>query len=114
MRQLLRFAFFRSLAASQLFLILLTLSTLSPRDLAQGVSSGDLSRLALSPDGRHLAYTITVFDEPGRPFGQLWIMDLTSQNSIRIGGDKDRGSGPVWSPDGNPWPSLANKATRTA
>jgi dipeptidyl aminopeptidase/acylaminoacyl peptidase len=102
MRQVLRFVF-RSLVASQLLLILLTLS---PRDLAQGLSSGDLSKLrsvgavALSPDGRHLAYTITMFDEPGRPYGQLWIMDLTSQKSIRVGGDKDHGSAPVWSPDG--------------
>jgi dipeptidyl aminopeptidase/acylaminoacyl peptidase len=103
MRQVLRFLVFRPLAASQLLLILLTFS---PRDLAQGLSSSDLSKLrsvgavTLSPDGRHLAYTVTMFDEPGRPYGQLWIMDLTSQKSIRVGGDKDRGSGPVWSPDG--------------
>ena len=103
MRQVLRFVLFRSLAASQLLLILLALS---PRDLAQGLATSDLPKLrsvgavALSPDGRHLAYTVTMFDEPGRPYGQLWIMDLTTQKSVRIGGDKDRGGGPVWSPDG--------------
>jgi dipeptidyl aminopeptidase/acylaminoacyl peptidase len=103
MRQVLRFVLFRSLAASQLLLILLTLS---PRNLAQGLATSDLPKLrsvgavALSPDGRHLAYTVSMFDEPGRPYGQLWIMDLTSQKSIRIGGDKDRGGSPVWSPDG--------------
>jgi dipeptidyl aminopeptidase/acylaminoacyl peptidase len=103
MRQVLRFVVFRSLAASQLLLILLALS---PRVLAQGLATSDIPKLrsvgavALSPDGRHLAYTVTMFDEPGRPYGQLWIMDLTSQKSIRIGGDKDRGGSPVWSPDG--------------
>jgi dipeptidyl aminopeptidase/acylaminoacyl peptidase len=73
---------------------------------AQGVASSDLSKLrsvggvALSPDGRHLAYTIVMRDEPGRPYGQLWMMDLSTQKSIRFGGDKDRGGGAVWSPDG--------------
>jgi dipeptidyl aminopeptidase/acylaminoacyl peptidase len=103
MRQVLRFVLFRSLAASQLLLILFTLS---PRGLAQSLTTSDLHKLrsvgavALSADGRHLAYTVTMFDEPGRPYGQLWIMDLTTQKSIRIGGDKDRGGSPVWSPDG--------------
>jgi dipeptidyl aminopeptidase/acylaminoacyl peptidase len=41
-----------------------------------------------------------MFNEPGRPYSQLWIMDLASQKSTRLGGDKDRGSGPLWSPDG--------------
>jgi dipeptidyl aminopeptidase/acylaminoacyl peptidase len=39
-------------------------------------------------------------DEPGRPYGQIWIMDLATQKSTRIGGDKDRGGSPLWSPDG--------------
>jgi dipeptidyl aminopeptidase/acylaminoacyl peptidase len=79
---------------------------MNPIGAAQGLSSGDLSRLrsvgavALSPDGHHLAYTATMRDEPGRPYGQLWIMDLATQKSIRLGGDKDRGGGPLWSPDG--------------
>src|SRR6266567_4240111 len=73
---------------------------------AQGLTSSDLSKLrsvggvALAPDGRHLAYTVIMRDEPGRPYGQLWMMDLTTQKSIRFGGDKDRGGGAVWSPDG--------------
>jgi dipeptidyl aminopeptidase/acylaminoacyl peptidase len=73
---------------------------------AQGFASNDLSRLrsvgdvALSPDGHHLAYNVAMRDEPGRPYGQLWILDLTTQKSIRLGGDKDRGGGALWSPDG--------------
>ncbi len=79
---------------------------LAPVGSAQGLTSSDLSKLrsvgsvALSPDGRHLAYTVAMRDEPGRPYGQLWMMDLATQKSMRFGGDKDRGGGPVWSPEG--------------
>ncbi|HYL84659.1 MAG TPA: S9 family peptidase [Candidatus Angelobacter sp.] len=84
----------------------LGLLALAPFCVAQGLVSSDLSRLrsvggvALSPDGHRIAYTVTMRGEPGRPYGQLWIMDLQTQKSVRIGGDKDRGGSPVWSPDG--------------
>ena len=77
-----------------------------PETAAQGLVSSDLSKLrsvgsvALSPDGRHVAYSVIMRDEPGRPYGQLWMMDLGTQKSTRIGGDKDRGGGALWSPDG--------------
>ena len=72
---------------------------------AQGLASSDLSRLrsvdsvALSPDGHYLAYTITMRDHPGRPYGQLWVMDLSTEKSVRLGGDKPAG-GALWSADG--------------
>ena len=71
---------------------------------AEGLSSGDLSRLrsigsvAISPDARYIAYTITMRDQPGRPSGQLWVMDLSAQKSVRLGGDKPA-SAPLWSAD---------------
>ena len=71
----------------------------------QGLASSDLSRLrsvsgvATSPDGKRLAYTVVMRDRPGRPYGQLWIMDLSTQKSVRVGGDKDGGGSGVWSPD---------------
>jgi dipeptidyl aminopeptidase/acylaminoacyl peptidase len=74
---------------------------------AQGLSSRNLSSfrsigsVALSPDGRRIAYTLTMRDRPGRPYGQLWIMDVANQKSARVGGEKDTGGGPIWSPDGN-------------
>ena len=77
----------------------------TPSDMAQGLASSDLSRLRsvgsveLSPDGRRIAYTVTMRDRPGRPYGQLWIMDVATQKSVRVGGEKDSGSGPLWSPD---------------
>src|SRR5215831_5377821 len=91
----------RALIAS-LLVVLVT----APFAGAQGLTSSDLSRLrsvgglALSPDGHHLAYSVIMRDEPGRPYGQLWMMDLTTQKSTRFGGDKDRGGGALWSPDG--------------
>src|SRR6266478_7317141 len=78
----------------------------APSGSTQGLASGDLSRLRsvgsveLSPDSRRIAYTVTMRDRPGRPYGQLWIMDVATQKSVRVGGEKDSGGGPVWSPDG--------------
>ncbi len=89
-----------------LLVFALCLMAMNPAGGAQGLISSDLSKLrsvggvALSPDGRHLAYSVAMRDEPGRPYGQLWVMDVAMQKSIRFGGDKDRSGGPVWSPDG--------------
>src|SRR5215469_12258628 len=72
--------------------------------LADVLASGDLSRLrnvggvALSPDGRFIAYSIITREQPGRPSGQLWVMDIASGKSVRLGGDKPAG-GPSWSAD---------------
>jgi dipeptidyl aminopeptidase/acylaminoacyl peptidase len=71
---------------------------------AQLLTSSDLSRVrsiggvALSPDNHYIAYTITMRDLPGRPYGQLWVMDLSTEKSVRLGGDKPA-SGPLWSGD---------------
>lgn len=73
---------------------------------AQGLVSNDLSRLrsvgsvAISPDGHRIAYSVVMRDRPGRPYGQLWITEVASQKASRIGGDKDAGGAPLWSPDG--------------
>jgi len=58
---------------------------------AQGLASADLARLrsvgsvALSPDGHRVAYTVVMRDRPGRPYGQLWLMDMATQKSARVG-----------------------------
>jgi dipeptidyl aminopeptidase/acylaminoacyl peptidase len=85
-----------------------------PSSTAQGFSSADLSRLRsvgsveLSPDGHRIAYTVVMRDRPGRPYGQLWVMDLSTQKSVRVGGDKDSGGSPLFSPDGK-WLAFAGK-----
>src|SRR5256714_10333986 len=84
----------------------LVLIRLVPSAAAQALASSDLSRLRsvgsveLSPDGRRIAYGVVMRDRPGRPYGQLWIMDLATQKSVRVGSEKDSGGGPLWSPDG--------------
>ena len=86
--------------------IVVALATGPGRAAAQGILSEDLSRLRsvgaveLSPDGKRIAYTVTMRDRPGRPYSQIWIADLASGKSTRLGGEKDRTSGPKWSPDG--------------
>src|SRR6201984_728746 len=71
----------------------------------QGLGRSDLSRwrsvsgVAASPDGKRVVYTVVMRDRPGRPYGQLWIMDLSTLKSVRVGGDQDGGGSGVWSPD---------------
>ncbi len=78
----------------------------APRGQAQGLVSSDLYRfrsvgqVALSPDNHRVAYTVTMFDRPGRPYSQTWIMDLSTATSGRLGGEKEASSNPLWSPDG--------------
>src|SRR5215472_15499980 len=103
MLQKFQVVYFRTRA---LWIGLFILLGIAPFAHGQGLTSSDLSKLrsvggvSLSPDGHHLAYSVTMRDEPGRPYGQLWIMDLATQKSIRLGGDKDRSGGALWSPDG--------------
>src|SRR5579863_6773221 len=80
------------------------LSTISTPACAQLLTSGDLSRLrsvgsaAISPDGHYIAYSITMRDHPGRPYEQLWVMDVSTEKSVRLGGEKPASS-PLWSND---------------
>src|SRR5437660_9356484 len=85
---------------------MLALLMIDPSAAAQGLVGSDLSRLRsvgsveLSPYGRRIAYGVVTRDRPGRPYGQLWIMDLATQRCVRVGSEKDSGGGPLWSPDG--------------
>ena len=71
-----------------------------------GLQSQDLYRLRsvgdveFSPDGRHIAYAVNMSDRPGRPYTQVWIMDVGTQKSVRLGAEKEATSDPRWSPDG--------------
>jgi dipeptidyl aminopeptidase/acylaminoacyl peptidase len=82
------------------------LAAIATPAFAQLLTSSDLSRMrsiggvALSPDNHYIAYTITMRDRPGRPYGQLWVLDLSTEKSIRLGGDKPA-SGPLWSGNSN-------------
>jgi dipeptidyl aminopeptidase/acylaminoacyl peptidase len=71
-----------------------------------GLQSGDLSKLRavneveFSPDGRTVAYTVIMRDHPGRPYSQLWVMDVATRKSSRIGDDNSVAGSPGWSHDG--------------
>jgi len=54
----------------------------------------------ISADGKLIAYTIVRYDRPGRPWGQLWVMDVASKKSVRVGAENEGSGGAVWSPDG--------------
>ena len=77
-----------------------------PSSDAQGLKSGDLSKfrsigaVQLAPDGRSVAYTVTMRDRPGRPSAQIWIMDIASAKTVRLGDEKSSSGDPRWSPDG--------------
>ena len=79
---------------------------IAPPCRAQGLVSSDLYKfravgtVEISPDNHHIAYTVAMHDRPGRPYSQVWIMDLTGGKSARVGGAKELTSGPLWSPDG--------------
>src|SRR3989442_1320901 len=81
--------------------------TIVPLSTAQGLVSSDLSRLrnvgsvAISPDAHRVAYTVVMRDRPGRPYGQLWIMELATQKSVRVGGENASGRGPLRTPEGS-------------
>ena len=68
--------------------------------------SGDLYKLrsagtvALSPDEARVAYTVVNRDRPGRPYSQVWVLELATRKVQRLSGEKESTSDPVWSPDG--------------
>ncbi len=73
---------------------------------AYRLRSADLTRMrsvgavALSPDAARVAYTVDNRDRPGRPYSQVWVMEIASGKASRIAGQNEATSNPVWSPDG--------------
>ena len=85
------------------------LTILAVRGAAQpvnGLQPADYQRMRsvaqaeFSPDGKFVAYAVVRFDHPGRPWGHLWVLDVASGKSTRIGGEEDASGGAVWAPDG--------------
>lgn len=85
---------------------------------ASRIHSNDLYKLhsvvdvQLSPDGERLAYAIENYDRPGRPYTQLWIMELASRKSVRVGNADTVANDARWSPDGSRLAYVANEGTK--
>ncbi len=68
--------------------------------------TGDLHRLQsvgdvqISADGRRIAYSVRKSDRPGRPYSEVWVMDVVTHAQSKLGGEDGFASGPRWSPDG--------------
>src|SRR3984885_1719426 len=58
-----------------------------------------VAQAAISADGKFVAYTVLRYDRPGRPWPQLWVLDVASGKTSRIGAEQDVSGSPVWSPD---------------
>jgi dipeptidyl aminopeptidase/acylaminoacyl peptidase len=71
-----------------------------------GLQSQDLYRLQsvsdvhVSPDATRIVYSVENSDRPGKPYSQIWVMDVKSGASSRLGSDQQPASHPRWSPDG--------------
>jgi len=82
---------------------------------AQGWTSADHLKLKsigdvqISADGRRIAYTLQSNERAGRVTSQLWVWDVAADKSGRVGGDKDTGTHPRWSPDGQ-WLAYLGRA----
>ena len=49
-------------------------------------------RVAFSgPDATRIAYSVQNNDRPGRPYSQVWIMDVATGKTVRLGSDKEAG-----------------------
>lgn len=73
---------------------------------SHGLQVADLSALRtlgevqISPSGGQIAYAVTRNDRGARPTSEIWIRDLHTGNTTRLGADGNGASGPRWSPDG--------------
>ncbi len=75
-----------------------TVSALQPADYQRMRS---VAQAEFSPDAKLVAYTVVRYDRPGRPWPQLWVLDVASGKSTRIVSENDVAGDPVWSPDGH-------------
>jgi dipeptidyl aminopeptidase/acylaminoacyl peptidase len=83
-----------------------TIATVCDAQVPGGLQPADYQRMRavvqaeFSPDAKFVAYTVLRYDHPGRPWPQLWVMDVATSKSTRVGGENDVAGSPVWSPDG--------------
>ena len=81
----------RSTAAAALLVLGFAFPTLAQPVAKQGLQSADIYRLRsvgdvqISPDGRTIVYAVTNNDRPGRPYSQVWQMDVATRHQPTAG-----------------------------
>ena len=68
---------------------------------ADGLKMRSVGAVKLSPDGTKIAYTVTRNDAPGRPLGQLFVMTISTGQSVAFSSGMEGSGEPEWSADGN-------------
>lgn len=109
------------IARSTAFPILCVVAAAAALGAAQpsGLQIADLSTLRmafdvhLSPDASRVAYAVINQDRPGRPYSQVWIMDVATRGSTRLGDVEGRASSPRWSHDGRSIAYIGSDGGRT-
>ncbi len=68
--------------------------------------TADLHRLQsvgnvqISSDGRRIAYSVLKREQPGRPYSEVWVMDVATGAPSKLGRQGGFAFGARWSPDG--------------
>jgi dipeptidyl aminopeptidase/acylaminoacyl peptidase len=88
----------RSLLTALLAFTVLAPAQFQSADILKLRSVADVQ---LSPDGARIVYTIVSSDGPGRPAGDLWIMNVADGSSHRFCQKVRRCGGATWSPYGD-------------
>jgi dipeptidyl aminopeptidase/acylaminoacyl peptidase len=96
--------------------IMIAVQTATPAGgQSRGFQSSDQLKLRsvgdvqMSPDGTRAAYVVQNNDQPGRPYSQIWVMNVANGETIRFGGEREPSSVPEWSPDGQ-WIAYQGRA----
>jgi dipeptidyl aminopeptidase/acylaminoacyl peptidase len=58
-----------------------------------------VGEVRIAPDGKRIAYIVQSNSRTGRPSSQIWIWDRAAGTTARLGGERDSGTNPRWSPD---------------
>ena len=76
----------------------MTQRTIQPEDLFRFQFLQDAK---LSPDGRHIAYSVSYVDgERDEERAAVWLNDLETGETVKLTAGRALDTHPVWSPDG--------------
>lgn len=90
----------------QLFTVAICLLAINTSAQKKAFAIEDLYKIhnagapAVSPDGKHIAYTVTNYDLPkGKSMTNIYVMDVDGKNSTRITLNDKSNTNPLWTAD---------------